>query len=319
MAAREHCPACGSSERLAVYAVPFHEPAISSFLASYYPAIQPWLGQLEEYDFSVLKCASCSMFFQEFVPTERFLEVIYNDWLGDSGARPADQAVADSLVEPAASRAGQEVYCISHYLNKPPQALRVLDYGMGMGLWARVAAHMGCVTYGFDLSSKRMDIAKRHNIRTVQEDDFTGLDLDFVNTEQVLEHLSDPFERISRIAPALRQGGILKVSVPQAADLASRLVDPDWYAPKGSPSSLNPIHPLEHINCFTPRALDRLTERVDLRSVAIPVTSYWEFLRHAGLGSKTRMRHARAMVKGLARPLYDLIGRNNLYRWFIKV
>jgi hypothetical protein len=140
--------------------------------------------------------------------------------------------------------------------------------------------------------------------------------MDFVNTEQVFEHLSDPYEIISILASALRRGGLLKISVPQAPDLEYRLNGFDWNASPGRRSLLTAVHPLEHVNCFDARSLIALARRVGLEPVRIPVRAYMAFVRRP---SAIPWTDPRAFAKAWARPLYHRFSRENLYMWFRRV
>ena len=47
-------------------------------------------------------------------------------------------------------------------------------------------------------------------------DQVTKFEYDFINTEQVLEHVVDPYSVINLLASLLKDNGILKISVPNA-------------------------------------------------------------------------------------------------------
>jgi SAM-dependent methyltransferase len=92
---------------------------------------------------------------------------------------------------------------------------------------------------------------------------------DFINAEQVFEHISDPVPTLKHLVSALKPKGIVRINVPNGWDIERRLAKCDWDAPKGSRDSLNAIAPLEHINCFNKKALVVLAARAGLTLVSI--------------------------------------------------
>ena len=50
-----------------------------------------------------------------------------------------------------------------------------------------------------------------------------NLRFDFINTEQVFEHISEPLETLKELKTLLKPGGIIKISVPTADDINRRL------------------------------------------------------------------------------------------------
>ena len=88
---------------------------------------------------------------------------------------------------------------------------------------------------------------------------------DFINTEQVFEHLSQPLETLEYLSKALKPHGIIKISVPNGWNIEEKLAIGDWDASKESPQSLNPVAPLEHVNCFTYQSIIKMAQLVGLK------------------------------------------------------
>jgi SAM-dependent methyltransferase len=66
---------------------------------------------------------------------------------------------------------------------------------------------------------------------------------------QVLEHITSPRAVLEEIRGALRPGGILLVEVPDARALRAA---PETF------EELRVVHPLEHVNAFTPETLEKI-------------------------------------------------------------
>ena len=174
---------------------------------------------------------------------------------------------------------------------------------------------LGCKTHGFDLSDARLERARKLGIETMTWDEIPEDKFDFVNTEQVFEHLTDPFDVISRLANSLKPNGVLKISVPFAKDMASRLRQPDWNAPKYTNKSLNPVLPLEHVNCFSVDSITALGARVGLKLVAPSWVRSYAFIFEKGAISWGNPKN---LLRSFLRPCYKRIYAHNLYVWLRK-
>jgi SAM-dependent methyltransferase len=105
-------------------------------------------------------------------------------------------------------------------------------------------------------------------------DELSGRSFDFINSEQVFEHLTDPLGALKHLVSALAPGGMLKISVPDGRDVKKRLALGDWSAMDG-PRSLLVVTPLQHINGFHREALLELARRAGLKPAALTLADYW--------------------------------------------
>lgn len=313
---RASCPGCESTRSRTLYRAPYGHGPVFNFLKDYYRSGNVSSEKLHDAAYVLDECLDCSLSFQRFIPNAAFLDEIYDRWLNSAYHPEKDPSYAEALGGAFHSRDGHEIAAIAAVLGRPIGSLRVLDFGMGWGLWARTALALGCASHGFDLSENRRAYARQHGISVVDTHQFAGLELDFVNAEQVFEHLTTPLVDAMALSRSLRLGGILKIAVPQAPDLERRLNPADWNAPRSTSRWLNAVHPLEHVNCWTPKALETLARRAGMEPVQIPLRAYFAFLRR---GSPLGISALRVTAKGLLRPAYHGLSPNNLYRWFRKV
>lgn len=305
---RDKCPACASSDVRPVYSCGFAEQPIAAFLVDYFnidPAI------LAGARYRVARCEACSTMFQSEVGNDALLTQLYSDWVFQI-AHPEDDAMYDHDVHhPRLSRDGHEVMVAAAFLGKPLAALHTLDYGMGWACWSRIAQMLGCQSFGYDIADARMAFAERHGVRT----DIAGRTFDFINTEQVLEHLTDPAGAVERLAAMLNPGGVLKISVPSQGSVAQTL---DRLA-SGQPSvrhdEIMPLLPLEHVNSFSVAGLGRIGARFGLRPVRPNYRQRFAFLGHPGALDP---RKPARVVKELVRPWYQWRNPTNLYVWLRK-
>lgn len=64
------------------------------------------------------------------------------------------------------------------------------------------------------MSERCTRIANRHGVKTIVFDNMGDGKFDFINAEQVMEHVTDGVDVMGRLAAGLRPGGMLKISVP---------------------------------------------------------------------------------------------------------
>jgi len=187
----------------------------------------------------------------------------------------------------------EEILLVLELLQRRPGEITVLDFGMGWGRWPRFAAAFGCRAFGVELGDPQVEFARRQGVEVLALEELPDAMFDFVNCEQVFEHLVEPHITLARLSRSLAGGGWLKINVPSGDRIAGLLRDPDWLAARGSRRSLNPVAPLEHLNCFTRRALDVLGERSGLRRQAPGATKQYA----ATIGLWPPKRLARAIAR----------------------
>ena len=261
-----------SSLRLSL---PYH--SIREWLSAYYRTDVDLDG-----DYTVRECRKCATYFQGEVASDAFLAKLYGEWI-----QPHD--------DPVNTRDLDEIKLVSRFLRRP--TLRTLDYGMGCGAWAMASLRLGHDSHGFDLSEVRMRLAREIGIETTVEGQF-----DFINTEQVLEHLSNPSAAMAALTERLLPDGILKISVPSRMGLKHAVER----LKVGNPmdSSIMPVQPLEHLQAFSRRGLKLLAHRHRLESVRPPLL--------------TQYAAASRKPKEMVRPIYRWIAPKNIYMWFRK-
>jgi SAM-dependent methyltransferase len=257
---RPRCPVCGSAPGRTLYRAAFDEPPIRDYLFRTYPGLrEPDLSLLTGGELVLDECSACMLVWQRFAPSEPLLELIYETWAADDGGlgRQDNLDYHRSIAE--------EVLLVLELAGRPPSEVAVLDFGMGWGRWARMAAAFGCRAFGVEPATPQAEYARNHGVTVVALDELPDATFDFVNCEQVFEHLVDPRETMMRLARSLAPNGWMKINVPEGRDIAERLRAPDWSAGRRTAGSLVAVAPLEHLNCFNKQALDTLGAQGGLR------------------------------------------------------
>lgn len=298
---RQVCPVCESSNNTTLLKLAYAESPIKDLLDSWY-----------SYDYNALEgsyyileeCESCGLIYQREILNEQATAKLYNEWINYE--KGFERNVNERTSDRGIARA-QELANVMMYLDKTPGKLNVLDFGMGFGTWCYLVKGFGCHNvHGTEMSQARIGYAGDVNI--LDWKDLPNYQFDFINTEQVFEHLADPAGTLDYLKQALAPNGIIKISVPNGADIKRRLKMRDWGAfkdPKnsaesiamwedGSKSSLNAVAPLEHINCFNYSVLVEMAKRVGFVQALIP--------------NKRIVVHTdKFKVKNILRPYYHLL------------
>ena len=127
--------------------------------------------------------------------------------------------------------------------------MRVLDYGCGWGEFLVMSKMLGLEAYGIERSPDRQSFLSNRGVTAFPD---LGAAVKAVGRSyhastlfQVLEHLEDPLDVLKQFYDAMVPGAVLVIEVPNCEGIEGIRDQSDYYN----------IHPLEHINCFTPKSL----------------------------------------------------------------
>jgi SAM-dependent methyltransferase len=290
---RRACPACLSPQRQKLYECAFDAPPVRDYLADFYSSSAKFdVTPLTRAGYILDECLQCRLVYQRYVPNEALMATLYGTW--HAADRPVGAQVAKRTVDYYVHLA-REIEDDLRYLGRPPGELTFFDFGAGLGDWCRMARAYGCKVAGTEISPGLAAATVSSGIEFVRRDELAGRHFDVVNAEQVFEHLADPRATLEELVGSLAPGGLLKIGVPNGNDIKRRLARLDWSATKGSRDSLNPVYPLQHVNCFSHASLVALGAGAGL----VPVDPR--------LAPRTprrpRDRSVREILRGLVRPL----------------
>jgi 2-polyprenyl-3-methyl-5-hydroxy-6-metoxy-1,4-benzoquinol methylase len=203
------------------------------------------------------------------------MERLYEHWIDPAKALENRNSKFQSNPEIYTNHT-KEIMTIGSFFKVCRSDTRFLDFGMGWGDWLLMADDLGYESYGLELSETRIKYAESKGIKVISWEQAEELCFDFINTEQVFEHISEPLETLKNLKSLLKPGGIIKISVPTANDIERRLGSMDWSAKKRSRNSLNCVAPLEHIQCFNRSSLIRMAEIAGMKELMVPVIEQWK-------------------------------------------
>lgn len=305
---REICPICSSDDIRIVYEHPYIEEPIRGYLDSYYsPQGGVEFCYLENVTYTLMECKNCFLIYQKYIPNDELMERLYDRWIDPELAfiRHLELDNLDYF-----SSIAQEIMQLLAYFGKVPSELNFFDFGMGWGKWALMAKAFGCNSYGSELSKKRIDYSGSNGINIVNWEEISQHQFDFINTEQVFEHLPSPLNTLLHLKNSLKEGGLIKISVPTGIGIVRKLKLMDWEAEKGTRNSLKAVTPLEHINFFRRRSLIKLATIAGLYEIFMPLKIQYQFI--------TNWRGSNRIAMNLLLPIIRNILKKQNYLFFRK-
>lgn len=261
---RGQCVACGSSRLEELVSRPFDGDLTGDFIAG-----DPW-GEnpapfLQGASWSLAKCTDCGMVFHRRVLDDEWNERRFSRWMTEEAIRSFESRFTTSM-----TRYWEATRNVTHALGlelltrplRGEQRLKVLDFGCGYGGFVAM-----CNLFGFDACGVDRSAAKRDNNHSnaihAEIDDIAHLaPFHALTLFQVLEHLNQPRELMQVLSGLLAQGGILILETPDCTgveDIQSR-------------TDFDKIHPLDHLNAFTPATLKSFAARLGFDVIARPAT-----------------------------------------------
>lgn len=305
---RKACPICGSVNLVCIFSTTYENLKLRSYLESFYGK----QGKIEfEYlmgaTYSLLKCLGCKFIFQKYIPNDFLSKKLYEEWIDPKLSEYFHLSVKSM---PTRLFYAEEIVRIISLIRKEPKEIEILDFGMGWGSWALMAKAFGCKVYGIELSQCKIEHALQNGLKILTSEELQEYKFDFINAEQVFEHLSYPLDTLKSLKSALKEKGIIKLSVPQCHNIEKRLRKPDWFAPRGSKSSLNAVAPLEHINCYSRNSILEMGQSVGLRNINMPICIQYTYAFSQG--------SLWQVIKNILLPIYNRFLRKGNYLFFSK-
>ncbi len=281
---RSHCINCGDTKLKPLWEGRFTDEPTRSFIQRCHYS-QDVVARLGTETFSLVRCQTCGIAFHQRILTPEWLNLLYSQWINDAQIEYIEagyQTAKKREILFERSRQYMKHLLRLQKLLSPSkiEQFRILDYGCGDGDFLALANLFGFNVFGIDFSSVRNQRAAKTSIAIFN--DLETLEsarvgsIHAVTLFQVLEHLEDPLLVLSKIATIMADGGFLIVEVPDCRGIHQ----PENFL------EFQTVHPLEHINAFTPVTLKRMCEQVGFvfikRIPAHVTTSSVDILRTEG-------------------------------------
>ena len=260
MIQRLRCPISGDAAEV-IFARPYSVPALR-----YFARRAKAEDELTGRDFEVRYSATSKLHFQTWVMADDEVAQLYSPTMTSDFI--FGQIAAEKLHSFA--HVAEEILVMRQMVRMKTPV--VLDFGCGWGKWGTMALAFGCRVYGFDVNRDAVAFCGGRGITMISLQDLPALNFDFINVDQVMEHVSDPLGITRLLAGSLKPGGFIKISTPADERLPYLLRRGQQFGDDSvlEPDRIASLTPLEHVNLFTNFALRLLGERAGLRPVPLP-------------------------------------------------
>jgi 2-polyprenyl-3-methyl-5-hydroxy-6-metoxy-1,4-benzoquinol methylase len=262
---RKHCIACGSGRLVTLSSGRFDSGPLQQFIAN-----DPW-GEhpapfLVGKPWALVACEDCGQAFHRYILDEQWNERRFSRWM----SHEAIQAFEKDFVTPAwrmqvGSRNTSHVLQLerlTRQLRSGSNAVRLLDFGCGYGDFLAMCSLYGFETCGVDRAAARRGNNRVPNVVESIDEARSQAPFHVVTLFEVLEHLDDPGAVLSQLSQLLAHGGILVLETPDCTDVQDIVSRQDYLC----------VHPLEHINAFTPETLRKFAERFGFEHIKKPMS-----------------------------------------------
>jgi 2-polyprenyl-3-methyl-5-hydroxy-6-metoxy-1,4-benzoquinol methylase len=287
------CPGCECGESVSLFCAPFTDARMQLFLKRKFTDPRAVAEIVGDATYELRRCARCRLVYQRNVLTDEYSQLLYGKWLLEGDAEP--ELSKERLAPSEHVLYANELLMVGRFFGRPHHLVRLLDYGLGRGWWCRMATALGFEAIGTDLAPALVADARARGITAIDIRELESERFDFINTEQVLEHVTRPLDVMRQLRKSLRPGGLIKVSVPNGRGIERRIPHMDWTAPRADRRYLMPATPLIHVNTFTRESIRAMGRAAGLKAPAWPLR--WEY-------SLIDATAAKPLVKSLLRPLY---------------
>jgi SAM-dependent methyltransferase len=256
---RTQCPACESAGIARILDLPFEGDLLRDFSRG-----SRLKAELSSQKYSILRCNVCDLFFQELVADARESAVLYqDDYAGVKSTGP--------MPLPPLAHMAEEAMLIR--LLFPERRPVVLDFGMGMGHWAGMVRAFDCEAWGTDINDTSAEAARGQSVVFSKFEALPENHFDFINADQVFEHLAEPLPVARTLNRLLKADGILKISTPGDLQIKSK-IRRAMAAKYDGPQFLHDfdsLYPLAHLNLFSKTSLVAFGRKAGLAPFRVPL------------------------------------------------
>lgn len=249
---REECITCGGTDLRSLSQGMFSEDPLNGYLTR-----DPWgvspLPYIDQEHWDFVQCNDCSQKFHKRILNEEWLQTYYSEWIS------ADAIDEYYEVEGYGSKFEKTKYNIERILllEKTTRVIRengtvkILDFGCGDGDFLAACQIFGFECFGIEFSAsrhQRRNIDFYQSLQEVVDELGGGIKFDAITMFEVLEHLPNPRQTLLELSEHLKRGGIMILETPNCSGVNNIVSIEDYRL----------IHPLGHINGFTPDTMKKI-------------------------------------------------------------
>lgn len=290
---RSNCPICSAQNLQLLFKREFADPDFQSFLK-----IEPTYGEhfradmqnglLNDQHFYIMKCNSCTFIFQQYILNNTGMQKLYDKWMEPDEVRRITNSFGN-FSDLMANYVHRLKYGEQHFTKRP---INLMDWGAGIGNFCKLAKDMPAyVVTAYDFSGEKNRELTEYKIDTRTIGQLHEKEFDFINIDQVLEHVSDPVGLLKECSKFLSDTGLIFVSTPDCSAI-EKLIQRN--------NLNNQFHeclsPHQHINAFTNKSMKAAANHAGLKTVFNP------FLQIKT--SVTTSQSLKMNIKNLVKPFF---------------
>ena len=248
---RKNCPICAANKFKTLYALPYHDNRIQQFFKNYYQErINPYLKELEKYDYVIYECLNCSLIFQKYIPSEKFSKRLYEQIINEEESKIKKEKL---------STAGyfKDFELFKKIIKKENSDISIFEFGSGNGDWAYEAKKLNFSVTVNEYSKNRIETLEKKGFKICNNINECKDKFDIIYSDQVFEHIPNPAEVLKLLVPLLKKNGYIYLKFPSSFMFKNKLKMN--YQPKKDCA-----HPLEHINILNKKVFFHLIEGMNL-------------------------------------------------------
>lgn len=269
---RRQCVVCRSEKLKTIVSTPYSTPWLKDELDTRFR------GHLKNEDvegakYEVAECGDCGLLMQRYLPDDELSMRLYDLNEGSreqSLSKEKDKAIDRYIWDNVMAEMAPIL------VGKPPGKISLLDFGSGWGRFLKMAQAHGMDVAGVEIMTERRKYSQEIGLRVVENlSELGDQKFDFIQTDQTLEHITEPLPYLQELARRLSQNGVMYIGVPDCKDVTNRLE-------ANSQRTIKEIYPLHHINGFKHKSLVRLAEEAGLTTLS-PIEISSRLTPHIGL------------------------------------
>ena len=253
--AREKCPFCENNNFNELYDISYNNKKLKEFLSSYYKN-DGLIEILRSETYQLNECKHCFGIFQKNIPDETLNQFIYDELISrEESFNKKISHKSDHFI-----KYYRDAKLIEKLLNKKNQQIKILEFGCGWGFWAKFMKMMNFSVETCEISSSRIEYLTKNNILNHRNLDLIKNKYDIIFSDQVMEHVSEPYTIIKKLSHLLNDGGCMIHRFPTSFLFKFNLNKS--YIPKKDCA-----HPLEHLNIYNKKCIIKIAHKLNLKKI----------------------------------------------------
>ncbi len=203
--------------------------------------------------FHLVRCRNCGFVFSKKIPSLQQLSDHYKLYPRHNFISPITIKRYEELLE---------------ILEPHRKSNRILDVGCGGGFFLAVAKQKGWEVYGTEYSDEDIVICEGKGITMfkgkLNDSPFAAKSFDVITSFEVLEHINNPEDEISKFNELLRDGGIVYLTTPNFNSLNRYLLK----------AKFNILSYPDHLCYYTAKTINFLFNKHHFSKIKIQTTGF---------------------------------------------